>query len=119
MPLVCRRQSREPESPCRYVCAVTSDIGVRLLDEMEQARIEEAQPATKKRGQPKKPRRAPRHDVKELTSALPEEAWQTAEWREGSRGTLRKQFVALRYHAGTGCARHSESHGHSWTGPEG
>jgi SRSO17 transposase len=27
--------------------------------------------------------------------------------------------VALRGHAGTGCARHSESHGRSWTGPQG
>jgi len=41
------------------------------------------------------------------------------EWREGSRGTLRKQFLAIRVHAGIGCARHSESHGRRWTGPEG
>lgn len=102
-----------------YVCAVTSDFGVRLFDEMEHARIEQAQPATKKRGQPKKPRPALRHDVKEVTEALPEEAWQIVEWREGSWGALRKQFVALRCHAGTRCARHSESHGRSWTGPEG
>ena len=54
-----------------------------------------------------------------MTEALPEDAWQTVAWREGSRGTLRKQFVALRVHAGTGCARHSESHGRSWTGPKG
>jgi SRSO17 transposase len=32
---------------------------------------------------------------------------------------LHKQFVAIRVHAGTGCARHSETHGRSWTGPEG
>jgi SRSO17 transposase len=43
----------------------------------------------------------------------------SAKWRENSRGTLRKQFVALRVHAGTGCARHTESHGRRWTGPEG
>jgi SRSO17 transposase len=102
-----------------YVCAVASDFGVRLLSEMEQAAVPQAEPAKRKRGQPKKPRPAPRHDVKEVTDALPEDAWQTVEWREGSRGTLRKQCVALRVHAGTGCARHSESHGRSWTGPEG
>jgi hypothetical protein len=96
-----------------YVCAVTSDFGVRLLDEMEHARIEQAQPATKKRGQPKNPRPAPRHDVKEVTEALPGFFWQMVEWREGSRGALRKQFVAHNCHAGTGCARHSESHGRS------
>jgi len=86
---------------------------------MEQAAVPQAEPAQRKRGQPKKPRPAPRHDVKEVTEALPEDAWRTVAWREGSRGTLRKQFVALRVHAGTGCARHSESHGRSWTGPEG
>jgi SRSO17 transposase len=102
-----------------YVCAVASDFGVRLLSEMEQAAVPQAEPAKRKRGHPKKPRPAPRHDVKEVTDALPEDAWQTVEWREGSRGTLRKQCVALRVHAGTGCARHSESHGRSWTGPEG
>jgi SRSO17 transposase len=102
-----------------YVCAVASDFGVRLLGEMEQAAVPQAEPAQRKRGQPKKPRPAPRHDVKEVTEALPEDAWRTVAWREGSRGTLRKQFVALRVHAGTGCARHSESHGRSWTGPEG
>lgn len=54
-----------------------------------------------------------------MTEALPEDAWQTVAWREGSRGTLRKQFVELHVHAGTGCARHRESHGCSWPGPEG
>ena len=98
---------------------MASDFGVRLLGEMEQAAIPPAEPAKRKRGQPKKPRPAPRHDVKEVTEALPADAWQTVAWREGSRGTLRKQFVALRVHAGPGCARHSESHGRSWTGPEG
>ena len=34
--------------------------------------------------------------------ALPEEAWQTVCWREGTKGTLSKQFVALRAHRATG-----------------
>jgi len=102
-----------------YVCAVACDFGVRLLHEMQQAEAEQAEPAPRKRGQPKKARPAPRHDAQEITEAQPESAWQTVEWREGSRGALRKQFVAIRVHAGTGCARHSETHGRSWTGPEG
>lgn len=32
---------------------------------------------------------------------------------------MQKQFVSIRVHAGTGCACHSETHGRSWTGPEG
>jgi SRSO17 transposase len=101
------------------VCAVACDFGVRLLDEMVQAECAQRLPAPRKPGQRKKPRPAPRHDVKTITDALPQEAWQIVEWREGSRGPMRKQFVALRVHAGTGCARHSETHGRSWTGPEG
>ena len=53
-----------------------------------------------------------------MTDALPENAWQTVQWREGSQGPLSRRFVALRVHAGTGCVRHSESHGRSWTGPQ-
>ncbi len=101
------------------VCAVASDFGVRLPSEMEQVAIPPAEPTKRKRGQPKKPRPAPRHDAQEITKAQPQEAWQTVEWREGSRGPLRTQLVALRVHAATGCARHSETHGRSWTGPEG
>ncbi len=105
-----------------YVCAVACDFGVRLPSEMQQAEAQQAEYAKRtprKRGQPKKPRPAARHDAQVVTRTQAEEAWQTVEWREGSRGTLRKQFVAIRVHAGTGCARHSESHGRSWTGPEG
>src|SRR5690348_18441188 len=107
------------ERGLRYICAVASDWGVRLLDEMREAAATQAQTPTRKRGQPKKPRPAPRHDAQAITQAQPEEAWQTVEWREGSREPLRKQFVAIRVHAGTGWARHSETHGRSWTGPEG
>ena len=102
-----------------YVCAVASDFGVRLPTEMLQAAATQAQPPARKRGQPKKQRPAPRHDVQAVTQAQPACAWQTVEWREGSQGPLRKPFVAIRVHAGTGCARHSETHGRSWTGPEG
>ena len=105
-----------------YICSVACDFGVRLLSEMQQAEAQHAEYANRtprKRGQPKKPRPAPRHDAQKITEAQAEEAWQMVEWREGSRGTLRKQFVAIRVHAGTGCVRHSETHGRSWTGPEG
>ncbi len=102
-----------------YVCGVASDFGVRLPAEMQQAIAAHATPVPRRRGQPRKPRPAPRHDAQALTAAQSEDTWQTVEWRAGSRGPLRKQFVALRVHAGTGCARHSETHGRSWTGPAG
>lgn len=102
-----------------YVCTVADDFGVRLPAEMAQTSTEHSQSPVRRRGQPKKPRPAPRHTAQALTADLPEEAWQIVEWRDGSRGILRTEFVALRVHAGTGCARHSETHGRSWTGPEG
>lgn len=103
-----------------YLCAIASDFGVRLLDEMEQANPCSV-PARHPRGggHPKNPRPAPRHDAKAVTDSLSDHAWQTVQWREGSREPLQKQCVALRVHAGTGCARHSQTHGRSWTGPEG
>jgi SRSO17 transposase len=102
-----------------YVCTVGSDFGVRLPAEIEQTTADSVQARPRSRGQPKKPRPSPRHDAQAITTAQPEAAWQTVEWRNGSRGILHKEFVALRVHAGTGCLRHSETHGRSWTGPEG
>jgi SRSO17 transposase len=107
------------ERQLSYVCAVASDFGVRLPAEMEQAPAEPEPSRPRGRGQPKKPRPARRYDASTITAAQPEEAWQTITWREGSQGSLQKQFIAIRVHAGTGCARHSETHGRSWTGPEG
>jgi SRSO17 transposase len=102
-----------------YVCAIASDFGVRLPAEMEHVRAEPEPSRPRGRGQPKKPRPARRYDASVITAAQSEETWQIVTWREGSQGSLQKQFVAIRMHAGTGCARHSETHGRSWTGPEG
>jgi SRSO17 transposase len=102
-----------------YVCTVAYDFGVRLPAALVQATAEPVEAPMRRRGQPKKPRPALRHTAQALTADQPEAAWQTVEWRDGSRGALRKQVVALRVHAGTGSARHSETHGRSWTGPEG
>jgi SRSO17 transposase len=101
------------------VCTVAYDFGVRLPADRVHATAEPAAAPVRRRGQPKKPRPVPRHTAQALTADQPDAAWQTVDWREGSRGALRKQVVALRVHAGTGSARHSATHGRSWTGPEG
>jgi len=100
-----------------YMCAVESTFGVRLPHEVQAAAS--VVPAYQGRGQPCKPRCAPRYAVKELIEALPGSAWQTIEWRQGTRGTMRTQVVALRVHWGTGTQRHSTSHSRVQTGPEG
>ena len=54
-----------------------------------------------------------------MIGSLPQEAWQTVAWREGTKGTLSKQMVALRAHRATGSDRHSTTHERVLTGPEG
>jgi SRSO17 transposase len=100
-----------------YVCAVQSTFGVRLPEEVQAA--EEQTPTYGGRGQPRKPRPAPLYSVQELIEAQPEEAWQTIEWREGTKGTMQAQVVAIRVHWATGSPRHSTSHSRVHTGPEG
>ena len=100
-----------------YVCAVESTFGVRLPEEVRAA--EEQLPTYQGRGQPRKPRPARRYSVKELIEAQPEEAWQTIEWRAGTKGTMQAQVLALRVQWATGSPRHSTSHSRVQTGPEG
>ncbi len=100
-----------------YVCAVQSTFGVRLPEEVRAAA--QAIPTYGGRGQPRKPRPAPLYSVKELIEAQPEQAWQTIEWRQGTKGTMRAQVLVLRVHWATGSPRHSTSHSRVHTGPEG
>jgi SRSO17 transposase len=71
------------------------------------------------RGQPRKPRPAPLYTVKELIAALPASAWQVIDWREGTKGTMQIQAVAIRVQWAIGSSLHSTSHSRVHTGPEG
>jgi SRSO17 transposase len=100
-----------------YVCAVESTFGCRLPEEVRAIELEP--PVYQGRGQPRKPRPAPLYTVKELINALPASAWRTIPWREGTKGTMQVQAVAIRVHWATGSALHSTSHSRVQTGPEG
>ena len=100
-----------------YVCAVESTFGCRLPHEVQAAATQA--PVYGGRGQPRKPRPAPLYTVKQLIEALPASAWQTIQWREGTKGTMQVQAVALRVHWATGSSLHSTSHSRVYTGPEG
>jgi SRSO17 transposase len=100
-----------------YICAVERTFGVRLPEEV-QAAVQQA-PTYQGHGQPRKPRPAPLYTVKQLIAALPASAWQTIRWREGTKGTMQAQAVAIRVHWATGAPRHSTSHSRVQTGPEG
>jgi SRSO17 transposase len=102
-----------------YVCAVESTFGVRLPEEVRAAKQAGA-PPYRGRGQPPKERPAPLYTAKEVIGSLPQEAWQTVSWREGTKGTLSKQMVALRAHRATGSPRRmSTTHERVVTAAEG
>jgi len=65
---------------------VESTAGVRLPQEVQAA--DKEIPAYGECGQPRKPRPASLYSVGELIEALPESAWQTLSWREGTKGTM-------------------------------
>jgi SRSO17 transposase len=92
-----------------YVSGVESTFGVRLPEEVVAAK-EAGAPPYRGRGQPPKERPAPLYTAKEVIGSLPEQAWRTVAWREGTKGTLSKQMVALRAHRATGSDRHSTTH---------
>jgi SRSO17 transposase len=100
-----------------YMCAVESTFGCRLPDEVQASAAHT--PVYGGRGQPRKPRPAPLYTVKALIASLPTSAWHTISWREGTKGTMQVQAVALRVHWATGSALHSTSHSRVHTGPEG
>lgn len=111
------------ERDLQYVCAVERSFGVRLPDEVREAGATVPEkPAGK--GRPKLPRAAPLHTVDSVVAAQPEGAWQTITWREGTKGPLHKQFLAIRAHRATGnpaTGPHGRSirHGTMSTGSEG
>jgi SRSO17 transposase len=106
------------ERKVAYVCGVESTFGVRRPEEVRAAK-EAGAPPYKGRGQPPKERPAPLYTTKEVIESLPEEAWQTVSWREGTKGTLSKQMVAVRAHRATGSPRHSTTHERVVTAEEG
>src|SRR5215213_627034 len=101
-----------------YVCGVESTFGVRLPEEVVAAKETGAAPY-KGRGRPPKERPAPLYTAEEVIGSLPDEAWQTVIWREGTKGTLSKQMVALRAHRATGSDRQSTTHERVLTAQEG
>jgi SRSO17 transposase len=52
--------------------------------------------------------------VKQLAQELPEKAWREVAWREGSKGTLRSRFAALRVRAAYGDDRKGSLRPEQW-----
>jgi SRSO17 transposase len=84
------------ERQLRYVCGVECTFGVRRPEEVALAQQSTPPPRTRKNGRPRKTHPAPLYTVQEIIAKLPDEQWKTITWREGSRGAMSKQFVAVR-----------------------
>ena len=102
-----------------YVVGISSDFGVRLLEEVRTVAAVPSSPPPRGRGQPKKPRPAPLYTAQAVLAALPNEHWQTITWRKYGDTVLGKQFVAVRVHWATGGAQFSTTHHRVYTGPQG
>jgi SRSO17 transposase len=106
-----------------YACGVKRTFGVRLPDEVTAAATAPP-PAYQGRGRPILPRPAPLWEAATLLACVPDAAWEAVTWREGTKGALTKQFVAVRAHRATGNPAvgtngRSVAHGRVSTGPEG
>ena len=76
---------------------------MRRPEEVQAA--EKAPPPLRKGIHGRQPKRhpAPLYRADEVIADLPPKAWKIITWREGSKGSMRRQFTALRMHWGKGC----------------
>lgn len=102
-----------------YTCAVKCSFGVRRPEEVQAA--ETAPTPSRKGTHGRKPKRhpAPLYRVDKTIQELPEEAWETVRWHEGSKEPMQKQFTALRMHWGKGNQTRSIEDSRTITGEEG
>ncbi len=101
----------------RYVVAVEKSFGLREPAAV-QAVTAAPPPAYAGRGRPRKQPPAALQPAASIAASLAADAWQTLTWREGTRGSLRNQFAAVRVHRATGSPATTNPE-RVTTGPEG
>ncbi len=76
----------------KFVVGIDNTTGVWLEE------VDLSPPCYQGFGRPRKrPKNVPKpQSVAEIAQNLPEEAWQTVTWREGTKGTLKSRFACLR-----------------------
>ncbi len=85
-----------------YVVGVASSTHFRLARDVEGDPGEEPAPPYQGQGRPRRPDiigvedRIPSREAKTLLEGLPQDAWQTITWREGTKGDLSKEFTRVR-----------------------
>lgn len=96
-----------------YVAAIQKEVGVWLEGK--------APSPPKRRGAIGRPRKLlgrdaqhPPTSVFDLASSLPESAWRTVSWRQGTRGSLRSRFARMRVHPSHRDYWRTEPHPEEW-----
>lgn len=83
-----------------YVVGLRSTVRFRTAEEVEADRGESVRPAYSGRGRPRRPEqlqhRVRTQEAATILASLPESAWQTVAWREGTKGALVKEFARVR-----------------------
>lgn len=83
-----------------YVAGLKSTVRFRPAEAVEADPGTQVRPPYAGRGRPRRPERLedriPAEEVGALLGTLPEEAWQTVAWRQGTKGALVKPFARLR-----------------------
>ena len=83
-----------------YVVGVASSTHFRLAEEVEQDPGDEPPPPYQGMGRPRKPNglkeRVPSREASAILEALPDDAWRTVAWREGTKGSLVKRCARVR-----------------------
>ena len=101
-----------------YVCGVDKMFGVREPDAVRTTPTT-APVIPGKRGRPRKAHPAPLVVAHAIIAAVAPDAWQTINWRTGTKGAMQKQCVALRMHMGTGEAGRTLDDHRVYTSAEG
>src|SRR6266536_3489769 len=100
-------------------CGVEYGFGVRRPEDVLLAQQAPPPSRTGQQGRPRKAHPAPLFSAQAVIADLPEQQWQTVTWREGSRGAMCKQFVAIRMHWGIGTEARAVDDSRVHTGAEG
>lgn len=98
-----------------YAVAVARSVHFRDAIEVDADPGDPPPPPRQGRGRPRKPsrleQRVDKQSAETLVAAQPERAWRRVAWRQGHKGALTREFVAIPVHRSGGRGKHLRSRG--------
>ena len=98
-----------------YAVAVARNVYFRPADQVAADPGDPPPPRPQGRGRPRKAsrieQRVPQQSAEALIAAQPEHAWSRVAWRQGHKGALIREFVAIPVHRSASRGKHSASRG--------